>query len=164
MEPTQTVDLLLIEVGRAISAKNADTVRGAITQLQSLLDTLKAAEDAEETAEGAPVAEAVDPNVGGGAERDKIPDSDFAGKTRSYPIVTPNDVADAAASIGRAGADNYSADELKSRIIAIAKRKGAAFVAQLPDAWKGNEAADPGEANLQEVELLEWAPVVGAKA
>lgn len=65
MEPTQTVDLLLIEVGRAISAKNADTVRGAITQLQSLLDTLKAAEDAEETAEGeGVVAEAVDPNVG----------------------------------------------------------------------------------------------------
>jgi hypothetical protein len=83
-----------------------------------------------------PVAEARDPNVGGGVDRSAIPAEDFAGKNRSFPIVTPQDVADAAASIGRAGNDNYAPDELKRRIIAIAKRKGEAFVARLPAAWR----------------------------
>lgn len=77
-----------------------------------------------------------DPNVGGGVDRDKIPAEDFAGKDRSFPIVIPQDVADAASSIGRAGDDNYSSDQLKANIIRIAKRKGAAFTAKLPDAWK----------------------------
>jgi hypothetical protein len=77
-----------------------------------------------------------DPNVGGGVDRDTLPAGDFAGKGRSYPIVTPKDVADAAASIGRAGEDNYPPEELKRRIIAIATRKGPAFVARLPKAWR----------------------------
>ena len=83
----------------------------------------------------------VDPNVGGGVDRDKLKGGDFAGKNRSFPIVTPGDVSDAASSIGRAGADNYSADQLKSNIIAIAKRKGASFVAQLPKAWTDGDAS-----------------------
>ncbi len=89
---------------------------------------------------------AVDKNVGGGVDRDKIPAADFAGKNRSFPIVTPQDVADAARSIGRAGADNYSSAELKSRITRIAKRKGPEFVAKLPGAWQeashGDEEMD----------------------
>lgn len=87
-----------------------------------------------------------DPNVGGGTDRKKIPASSFAGKNRSFPIVTPQDVADAAQSIGRAGPDNYSTDQLKANIIRIAKAKGAAFVAKLPQAWqdaKAKEAAQP---------------------
>lgn len=78
----------------------------------------------------------MDPNVGGGVDRDKIPGKDFAGRNRSFPIVTPGDVGDAASSIGRAGADNYSSDKLKRRIISIARRKGPQFVNALPDAWK----------------------------
>lgn len=78
----------------------------------------------------------MDPDVGGGVDRDKIPAEDFAGKDRSYPIVTPGDVSDAASSIGRAGSDNYSADTLKKNIIAIAQRKGPAFVAELPKKWR----------------------------
>lgn len=78
----------------------------------------------------------MDPDVGGGVDRDKIPAEDFAGKNRSFPIVTPGDVSDAASSIGRAGDDNYPADKLKANIIAIAKRKGAKFVAELPKAWQ----------------------------
>lgn len=77
-----------------------------------------------------------DPDVGGGVDRDKISAEDFAGRNRSFPIVTPADVDDAARSIGRAGADNFSSDELKANIIRIAKRKGDAFTAQLPEAWK----------------------------
>lgn len=78
----------------------------------------------------------MDPNVGGGVDRDKIPAGDFAGRDRSFPIVTPGDVSDAASSIGRAGGDNYSSDQLKRNIIRIARRKGASFVAELPEAWK----------------------------
>lgn len=71
-----------------------------------------------------------------GDERDAMDASDFAGRDRSYPIHRPKDVAAAAASIGRAGPDNYSPDELRSRITAIARRKGPAFVAQLPKSWR----------------------------
>jgi len=78
----------------------------------------------------------VDPNVGGGTDRDAIPAGDFAGTDRSFPIVTPQDVHDAATSIGRAGDDNKSPEDLKSSIIRIARRKGAAFVARLPESWK----------------------------
>jgi hypothetical protein len=72
----------------------------------------------------------------GGKEREDIPAEDFAGKNKSFPIVTPESVAKAAKAIGRAGPDNYTTDELKANIIAIAKRKGPAFVAALPDAWR----------------------------
>jgi hypothetical protein len=65
-----------------------------------------------------------------------LPKEDYAGKNESFPIDIPKDVADAARSIGRAGEDNYSTDELKKRIIAIAKRKGSKFEDQLPRAWQ----------------------------
>lgn len=76
----------------------------------------------------------------GGEKRSDIPAEDFAGKDESYPIVTPSSVSDAASSIGRAGPENFSADELKTNIIQIARRKGAEFVAALPDAWQGKKA------------------------
>ena len=78
----------------------------------------------------------MDPDVGGGVDRDKIPQEDCAGKDGSFPIVTPQDVADAAASIGRAGNDNYDKETIKRNIIRIAKRKGPEFVARLPESWK----------------------------
>jgi hypothetical protein len=65
--------------------------------------------------------------------RDKMDKGDFAGPNESFPIEIPGDVHDAAASIGRAKGDRAS---IKRKIIAIAYRKGADFVAQLPDAWK----------------------------
>ena len=77
----------------------------------------------------------VDPNVGGGTDRDKMDEADFAGKDRSFPIKTPADVNDAARSIGRAK-NNFSPEQIKKNIIRIAKRKGPAFVAQLPEDWK----------------------------
>lgn len=81
-----------------------------------------------------------------GADRKKIPDEDFAGKGDSYPIEKPADVAAAASSIGRAGDDNYSSDELKRNIIAIARRKGPRFVAELPDSWKDSVAKKKAKA------------------
>lgn len=77
----------------------------------------------------------VDPNVGGGVDRDKLPDEDFAGPDRSFPIVEAGDVSDAASSLGRAKGDTAS---IKANIISIAKRKG--FEASLPDAWKEDSA------------------------
>lgn len=88
----------------------------------------------------------MDANVGGGVDRDKLPAGDFAGKNRSFPIVTPGDVSDAASSIGRAGSDNYSAEQLRANITRIARRKGASFVAQLPKSWTDDaeKAMDSG--------------------
>lgn len=74
-------------------------------------------------------------------ERDAIPEADFAGPHRSFFVVKPEDVAAAASSLGRAGG---SQDRIKARIIEIAYRKGAAFVARLPEAWKRSaEAIQP---------------------
>lgn len=85
---------------------------------------------------------AVDPSVGGGVDRETIPDEDFAGPDRSYPIVTPADVEDAASLVGKAG----DPDAVKRKIIAIAKRKGGAFVAKLPEAWKGENDSEKEKA------------------
>lgn len=83
----------------------------------------------------------MDPDVGGGVDRDKLPASDFAGRDRSFPIVTPGDVSDAASSIGRAGSSNYSSEKLKRNIIRIARRKGPSFVAELPESWTSEKGS-----------------------
>lgn len=79
-----------------------------------------------------------DKNTGGGVDRDKVSDEDFAGPHRSFPIVTPGDVSDAAHLVGKA--DDPAA--VKAKIISIAHRKGAKFVAELPDSWKSDAAKD----------------------
>lgn len=85
--------------------------------------------------------------------RDNAPESDFAGKGRSFPILKPEDVAAAAKAIGRAGPGNYDAATLKANIIRIAKRKGPAFVEQLPESWEpssGEPDADDRKDNDEE--------------
>lgn len=67
------------------------------------------------------------------SERDKMPAEDFAGPNRSFPIAEPEDVSAAASSLGRAKGNK---DAIKKKIIAIAYRKGAEFVAKLPEDWK----------------------------
>ena len=93
----------------------------------------------------------MDPDVGGGVDRDKIPAANFAGRDRSFPIVTPADVSDAASSIGRAGEGNYSSDQLKENITRIARRLGAAFEAELPESWK-KDMAGKSESTSEEVD------------
>lgn len=100
---------------------------------------------------------AIDPKVGGGVDRDKIPAEDFAGKNRSYPIVKPGDISDAASSIGQAGADNYSSDQLKTNIIKIAKRKGASFVAELPKVWTDEPTKESAVFESDYIPLVEKA-------
>lgn len=88
----------------------------------------------------------MDPDTGGGVDRDQIPAADFAGRDRSFPIVTPGDVSDAASSIGRAGTDNYSPDTLRDNIISIARRKGPEYVQELPQAWRNGAASSKSDA------------------
>jgi hypothetical protein len=78
------------------------------------------------------------------SERDAADASDFAGKGKSFPILKPGDVMAAVRSMGRAGADNLKPTGIKSRIIAIAKRKG--WTKYLPKAWQtGGDSADASE-------------------
>lgn len=67
-------------------------------------------------------------------ERDAAGSGDFAGKGKSFPILKKEDVAAAAASIGRAGSDNNSTNTIKANIIRIAKAKG--WASELPKAWQ----------------------------
>ncbi len=86
-------------------------------------DTAKAGPDADD--DNDPDGDDVkkrdfDPGVGGGVDRDKLPEADFAGPNRTYPIVTQQDVTDAMELSGKA-ADPAA---VKARIGAIARRKG----------------------------------------
>lgn len=76
------------------------------------------------------------------ADRDNASAADFAGKNRSFPILKPEDVTAAVRSMGRAGAENYSASVLKANIIKIAKRKG--WASHLPTAWQTGSSESAG--------------------
>src|SRR6202034_3528133 len=52
-------------------------------------DALGLSQDTEDTYQDWAQKRKMDPDVGGGVDRDKIPAEDFAGKDRSFPIVTP---------------------------------------------------------------------------
>jgi hypothetical protein len=62
-------------------------------------------------------------------ERDALPPEDFAGPQKTFPIADQADVDAAARLLGRA----KNPDAVRSKIVAIARRKGLA----IPDAWKG---------------------------
>ena len=82
----------------------------------------------------------------GGKKRSELKDSDFLyPEDRSFPIVTPKDVHDAAKSFGRSKGKNY--EDFKKRLVSKARSKGPAFVAELPDTIKqeNNIKASQGE-------------------
>ena len=83
----------------------------------------------------------MDPNVGGGVDRDALSDSDFVfPKTRDFPVVTPGDVEDAVSSWGRyKGSETF--ESFKKKLTALARRKGQRFVAELPEAWSAKRGA-----------------------
>lgn len=70
------------------------------------------------------------------AQREEMPAGDFViPETRNFPIVTPDDIPAAVSSWGRyRGALSF--ETFKRRIIRLAQRKGAAFVAALPQQWR----------------------------
>jgi hypothetical protein len=65
------------------------------------------------------------------AQRDKLPDSAFCGRGRSFPVVDQADVKKAVSSMGRA-ADDAERAQIKACIIKKAKRFGWT----LPQAWQ----------------------------
>lgn len=82
-------------------------------------------------------------------ERDAIPSEDFAGPDESFPIAKPEDVAAAAHLVGKAD----DPEAVKAKIIAIAKRKGPEFVAQLPESWTKEEKSADADTTPVEPEL-----------
>ena len=72
----------------------------------------------------------------GGKTRTELKDSDFLfPQKRSFPIVTPQDVPDAVSNFGRMSG-NMSYEEFKSKLVSFVKKKGAKFVAALPNTIK----------------------------
>lgn len=71
-----------------------------------------------------------------GQKRSELKDSDFLfPETRSFPIVTPQDIPDAISNFGRMkGKMDYGA--FLRKLYNMAKRKGPAFVAALPESSK----------------------------
>ena len=87
----------------------------------------------------------MDPDVGGGVDRDALKPSDFVfPDTKDFPVVTPADVTDAVSSWGRyKGSESF--ESFKSKLTALARRKGPSFVKELPEAWgakKGKTMTD----------------------
>lgn len=71
-----------------------------------------------------------------GTKRSELKDSDFLfPETRSFPIVSPQDIPDAISNFGRMKG-KMSYDEFVNRLYRMAKRKGPEFVAALPSATK----------------------------
>ena len=71
-----------------------------------------------------------------GQKRSDLKDSDFLfPETRSFPIVTPQDIPDAISNFGRMkGPMSY--DAFLKKLYHMAKRKGPEFVAAIPEASK----------------------------
>jgi hypothetical protein len=83
-----------------------------------------------------------DPDVGGGVDRDRIPDEDFADPDhRAFPIVTPKDVADIEPNLHHPNLKG-DPDAIRRRAAAIAERKGPDFQARIPDSWKEGSPTD----------------------
>jgi hypothetical protein len=71
-----------------------------------------------------------------GKKRSELKDSDFLfPETRSFPIVTPQDIPDAISNFGRMKG-NMSYDAFIHKLYNMAKRKGSEFVAAIPQATK----------------------------
>jgi hypothetical protein len=71
-----------------------------------------------------------------GKKRSELKDSDFLfPETRSFPIVSPQDVKDAISNFGRYGG-KMSYQAFLKRLYEFAKKKGAEFVNALPETSK----------------------------
>lgn len=93
-----------------------------------------------------------------GQKRSELKDSDFLfPETRSFPIVTPQDIPDAISNFGRMkGQMSYNA--FLKKLYQMAKRKGPEFVAALPEATKdklGIKTAKAEDGDFTEVEDME---------
>lgn len=103
-----------------------------------------------------------------GQKRSELKDSDFLfPESRSFPIVTPQDIPDAISNFGRMKGQ-MSYDAFLKKLYNMAKRKGPAFVAAFPQASKEKlgikSKAEDGdftqiedmEEETPEIELMEY--------
>lgn len=71
-----------------------------------------------------------------GKKRSELKDNDFLfPETRSFPIVSPQDVRDAISNFGRMKS-NMSYDQFIKKLYQKAKSKGKEFVAAIPESTK----------------------------
>lgn len=98
-----------------------------------------------------------------GQKRSELKDSDFLfPETRSFPIVSPQDIPDAISNFGRMkGQMSYNA--FLKKLYNMAKRKGPEFVAALPEASKEQlglkktvKAQEESETESPEMEMEEY--------
>ena len=129
-----------------------DEIMGAMNKVVSMMRELrgggdKPEDDEQEDEDDGMQKRDVDPNVGGGTDRDKLRDSDFVfPDTRTFPVVTVGDVKDAVSSWGRYKG-THSFEDFKLRLIALCRRKG--FTTALPEEWK--ESAGVEKAWVSEI-------------
>lgn len=93
-----------------------------------------------------------------GQKRSELKDSDFLfPETRSFPIVSPQDIPDAISNFGRMKGQ-MSYDAFLKKLYNMAKRKGPEFVAALPKATKeklGINIAKAEDGDFTEIEDTE---------
>lgn len=93
-----------------------------------------------------------------GQKRSDLKDSDFLfPETRSFPIVSPQDIPDAISNFGRMKGQ-MSYDAFLKKLYNMAKRKGPKFVAALPKATKeklGIKTAKAKDGDFTQVEEME---------
>jgi hypothetical protein len=81
-----------------------------------------------------------------GQKRSELKDSDFLfPETKSFPIVSPQDIPDAISNFGRMKS-KMSYDAFLKKLYNMAKRKGPEFVAALPEATKEKLGVKTGQA------------------
>lgn len=73
------------------------------------------------------------------AQRDRLPDSAFCGRGRSFPVITRDDIHKAVSSMGRA-ADDAERAQIKACIIRKAKARG--WISALPQDWQDELKGD----------------------
>lgn len=93
-----------------------------------------------------------------GKKRSELKDSDFLfPETRSFPIVSPQDIPDAISNFGRMKGQ-MSYDAFLKKLYNMAKRKGPEFVAALPKATKdklGIKTAKAEDGDFTQIEEME---------
>ena len=72
----------------------------------------------------------------GGKKRSELKDSDFLfPETKSFPIVSPQDIRDAISNFGRMKS-TISYDSFIKKLYNFAKKKGQPFIDAIPDSTK----------------------------
>lgn len=124
--PNYKQDNDLLPEGHPRSTKKAKS--GYLYELVDFSEVLKSVKESLDMAEAQ--------QRWGGKKRSELKDSDFLfPETKSFPIVSPQDVPDAISNFGRMK-NNMSYDAFLKKLLTFLKKKGQKFVDALPQATK----------------------------